>query len=177
MQFPESWLRTFVDPKLSTDELSHALTMAGLELESLPPVALVGAELPPAEAGGAPFAIKLSKLRGVESQGMLCSARELKLSEDHSGLMILPTDTPIGRDIRQTLNLDDTVFEIKLTPNKADCLSVFGVARETAAITGAPLHALEMPPVEVQSDEIWRVKLLTPGLCARFSDHLMRAVT
>jgi phenylalanyl-tRNA synthetase beta chain len=230
MQFPESWLRTFVDPKLSTDELSHALTMAGLEVESLAPVAppttkivvgqvlevakhpnadklnvcqvdagtgetltivcgapnvspgikvpvaLVGAELPPAEAGGAPFAIKLSKLRGVESQGMLCSARELKLSEDHSGLLILPADTPIGQDIRQTLNLDDTVFEIKLTPNKADCLSVFGVARETAAITGAPLHALEMPPVAVTLNEILPVKVLAPDLCGRFSGRVIRGV-
>jgi phenylalanyl-tRNA synthetase beta chain len=230
MQFPESWLRTFVDPKLSTDELSHALTMAGLEVEGLAPVAppttkivvgqvlevakhpnadklhvcqvdagtgetltivcgapnvspgikvpvaLVGAELPPAEAGGAPFAIKLSKLRGVESQGMLCSARELKLSEDHSGLLILPADTPIGQDIRQTLNLDDTVFEIKLTPNKADCLSVFGVARETAAITGAPLHALEMPPVAVSINEILPVKVLAPDLCGRFSGRVIRGV-
>jgi phenylalanyl-tRNA synthetase beta chain len=140
------------------------------------PVALVGAELPPAEAGGAPFAIKLSKLRGVESQGMLCSARELKLSEDHSGLLILPADTPIGQDIRQTLNLDDTVFEIKLTPNKADCLSVFGVARETAAITGAPLHALEMPPVAVTIDEILPVKVLAPDLCGRFSGRVIRGV-
>ena len=230
MQFPESWLRTFVDPKLSTDELSHALTMAGLEVEGLTPVAppttkivvgqvlevakhpnadklnvcqvdagtgetltivcgapnvspgikvpvaLVGAELPPAEAGGAPFAIKLSKLRGVESQGMLCSARELKLSEDHSGLLILPANTPIGQDIRQTLNLDDTVFEIKLTPNKADCLSVFGVARETAAITGAPLHALKMPPVAVSIDEILPVKVLAPDLCGRFSGRVIRGV-
>lgn len=140
------------------------------------PVALVGAELPPAEAGGAPFAIKLSKLRGVESQGMLCSARELKLSEDHSGLLILPADTPIGQDIRQTLNLDDTVFEIKLTPNKADCLSVFGVARETAAITGAPLHALEMPPVDVTINEVLPVKVLAPDLCGRFSGRVIRGV-
>ncbi|MFT4506601.1 phenylalanine--tRNA ligase subunit beta [Caballeronia sp. 15711] len=230
MQFPESWLRTFVDPKLSTDELSHALTMAGLEVEGLAPVAppttkivvgqvlevakhpnadklnvcqvdagtgetltivcgapnvspgikvpvaLVGAELPPAEAGGAPFAIKLSKLRGVESQGMLCSARELKLSEDHSGLLIVPADTPIGQDIRQTLNLDDTVFEIKLTPNKADCLSVFGIARETAAITGAPLHALEMPPVDVTINEVLPVKVLAPDLCGRFSGRVIRGV-
>lgn len=230
MQFPESWLRTFVDPKLSTDELSHALTMAGLEVEGLAPVAppttkivvgqvlevakhpnadklnvcqvdagtgetltivcgapnvapgikvpvaLVGAELPPAEAGGAPFAIKLSKLRGVESQGMLCSARELKLSEDHSGLMILSADTPIGEDIRKTLNLDDTVFEIKLTPNKADCLSVFGVARETAAITGAPLHALDIKPVTAILDEILPVKVSAPDLCGRFSGRVIRGV-
>jgi phenylalanyl-tRNA synthetase beta chain len=230
MQFPESWLRSFVDPALSTDELSHALTMAGLEVEGLQPVAppttkivvgqvlevakhpnadklnvcqvdagtgetlnvvcgapnvspgikvpvaLVGAQLPPAEAGGEPFAINLSKLRGVESQGMLCSARELKLSEDHSGLLILPADTPIGQDIRETLNLDDTVFEIKLTPNKADCLSVFGVARETAAITGAPLKALDMPPVAAALDEKLPVKILAPDLCGRFSGRVIRGV-
>ncbi|WP_133648109.1 phenylalanine--tRNA ligase subunit beta [Paraburkholderia flava] len=230
MQFPESWLRTFVDPQLTTDQLSHALTMAGLEVEGLRPVApptskivvgqvlevvkhpdadklnvcqvdagtgttlnivcgapnvapgikvpvaLVGAELPPAEEGGAPFAIKLSKLRGVESQGMLCSARELKLSEDHSGLLILPEATPIGQDIRETLNLDDTVFEIKLTPNKADCLSVFGVARETAAITGAPLHPLDIHPVAVTLNETLPVKISAPDLCGRFSGRVIRGV-
>lgn len=230
MLFPESWLRSFVDPKLTTDELAHALTMAGLEVEGLSPaapptskivvgrvlevvkhpgadklnvcqvdagtgatlnivcgapnvapgikvpVALVGAELPPAEEGGKPFAIKLSKLRGVESQGMLCSARELKLSEDHSGLLILPEDTPIGQDIRETLNLDDTIFEIKLTPNKADCLSVYGVARETAAITGAPLEAPVFPKVEVKLDEKLPVKISAPDLCGRFSGRVIRGV-
>ena len=230
MQFPESWLRIFVDPQMTTDELSHALTMAGLEVEGLwsaapatkkivvgrvlevvkhpdadklnvchvdagtgatlnivcgapnvapgikVPVALVGAELPPAEEGGAPFAIKLSKLRGVESQGMLCSARELKLSEDHSGLLILPEDTPIGQDIRETLNLDDTIFEIKLTPNKADCLSVFGVARETSAITGAPLHALDIKPATVKLNEILPVRISAPDLCGRFSGRVIRGV-
>ncbi|AGK46771.1 phenylalanine--tRNA ligase, beta subunit [Burkholderia thailandensis MSMB121] len=230
MQFPESWLRTFVDPQLTTDELSHALTMAGLEVESLRPaapptekivvgrvlevvkhpdadklnvcqvdagtgatlqivcgapnvapgikvpVALVGAKLPPAEEGGAPFAIKLSKLRGVESQGMLCSARELKLSEDHSGLMILPEDTPVGQDIRDALNLDDTVFEIKLTPNKADCLSVFGIARETAAITGAPLVAPDIRPVLAELTETLPVRISAPDLCGRFSGRVIRGV-
>ncbi|CAG4910504.1 phenylalanine--tRNA ligase subunit beta [Paraburkholderia saeva] len=230
MLFPESWLRSFVDPQMTTDELSHALTMAGLEVEGLTPaapptskivvgrvlevvkhpdadklnvcqvdagtgatlnivcgapnvapgikvpVALVGAQLPPAEEGGAPFAIKLSKLRGVESQGMLCSARELKLSEDHSGLMILPEDTPIGQDIRETLNLDDTIFEIKLTPNKADCLSVFGVARETSAITGTPLKPLEIKPVAVKLDETLPVKISAPDLCGRFSGRVIRGV-
>jgi phenylalanyl-tRNA synthetase beta chain len=230
MQFPESWLRTFVDPQLTTEELSHALTMAGLEVESLRPaapptskivvgrvlevvkhpdadklnvcqvdagtgsalnivcgapnvapgikvpVALVGAQLPPAEEGGAPFVIKLSKLRGVQSEGMLCSARELKLSEDHSGLMILPEDTPIGQDIRETLNLDDTVFEIKLTPNKADCLSVFGVARETAAITGAALKPLAIAPVDVKLNDRLPVKIAAPDLCGRFSGRVIRGV-
>ncbi|CAM2192414.1 phenylalanine--tRNA ligase subunit beta [Paraburkholderia kururiensis] len=230
MQFPESWLRTFVDPQLTTEELSHALTMAGLEVEGLRPaapptskivvgrvlevvkhpdadklnvcqvdagtgatlnivcgapnvapgikvpVALVGAQLPPAEEGGAPFAIKLSKLRGVESQGMLCSARELKLSEDHSGLLILPEDTPIGQDIREALNLDDTVFEIKLTPNKADCLSVFGIARETAAITGAPLKAPQFKAAEVKLADTLPVRVSAPDLCGRFSGRVIRGV-
>jgi phenylalanyl-tRNA synthetase beta chain len=230
MQFPESWLRTFVDPQLTTEELSHALTMAGLEVESLRPaapptskivvgrvlevvkhpdadklnvcqvdagtgsvlnivcgapnvapgikvpVALVGAQLPPAEEGGAPFMIKLSKLRGVQSEGMLCSARELKLSEDHSGLMILPEDTPIGQDIREALNLDDTIFEIKLTPNKADCLSVFGVAREAAAITGAPLSPLAIEPVAAKLNERLPVKIAAPDLCGRFSGRVIRGV-
>jgi phenylalanyl-tRNA synthetase beta chain len=230
MQFPESWLRTFVDPQLTTEELSHALTMAGLEVESLRPaapptskivvgrvlevvkhsdadklnvcqvdagtgsvlnivcgapnvapgikvpVALLGAQLPPAEEGGAPFMIKLSKLRGVQSEGMLCSARELKLSEDHSGLMILPEDTPIGQDIREALNLDDTIFEIKLTPNKADCLSVFGVAREAAAITGAPLSPLAIEPVAAKLNERLPVKIAAPDLCGRFSGRVIRGV-
>ena len=230
MQFPESWLRTFVDPQLTTAQLSHALTMAGLEVEDLRPVApptskivvgrvlevvkhpdadklnvcqvdagtgatlnivcgapnvspgikvpvaLVGAQLPPAEEGGAPFAIKLSKLRGVESQGMLCSARELKLSEDHSGLLILPEDTPIGQDIRETLKLDDTIFEVKLTPNKADCLSVFGIARETAAITGAPLKPVDIKPAPVALNETLPVKISAPDLCGRFSGRVIRGV-
>lgn len=230
MQFAESWLRSFVDPPLSTEALSHALTMAGLEVEALAPVApptskivvgkvlevvkhpnadklnvcqvdvgtgqtltivcgapnvvpgikvptaLVGATLPPAEAGGAPFKIKLSKLRGVESQGMLCSARELKLSDDHSGLLVLPDDTQIGRDIRDVLQLDDMIFEIKLTPNKADCLSVFGIARETAAITGAPLNAPSYHPVPVTCDARLPVCIEAPQLCGRFSGRVIRNV-
>ena len=230
MQFPESWLRSFVDPALSTDALAHALTMAGLEVEGLRPVApptsnivvgkvletakhpnadklnicqvdvgtghnltivcgapnvapgikvpcaLVGAQLPPAEEGGAPFEIKLSQLRGVESQGMLCSARELKLSEDHGGLLILPDDAQIGQDIRDTLKLDDTIFEIKLTPNKADCLSVFGIAREVAAITGAPLLNPAFPAAKVSLDERLPVTLSAPDLCGRFSGRVIRHV-
>ncbi|HRP64934.1 MAG TPA: phenylalanine--tRNA ligase subunit beta, partial [Thauera sp.] len=97
------------------------------------PCARVGAVLP------GDFAIKAAKLRGVESFGMLCSARELGLSEDHAGLYALPADAPIGMDIRAYLELDDTLFTIKLTPNRADCLSLTGVARELAAITGAAL--------------------------------------
>jgi Phenylalanyl-tRNA synthetase beta subunit len=90
--------------------------------------------------------------------------------------MILPEDTPIGQDIRETLKLDDTVFEIKLTPNKADCLSVFGVARETSAITGAALRPLEIRPVEVKLNETLPVKISAPDLCGRFSGRVIRGV-
>ena len=86
-----------------------------------------------ARRGRQALLIKVGKLRGVESQGMLCSARELKLSDDHGGLLELPLDAPLGQDIRQYLNLDDTLFTLKLTPNLAHCLSVYGVAREVAA--------------------------------------------
>ncbi len=230
MQFPESWLRTFVDPQLTTDELSHALTMAGLEVESLRPVAplttgivvghvlevvkhpnadklrvcqvdvgtgsaltivcgapnvtpgikvpaaLVGAQLPAVDQGGAPFIIKLSKLRGIESQGMLCSARELALSEEQSGLLILPEDALVGQDIRQALHLDDTIFEIKLTPNKADCLSIYGIARETAAITEASLMPVEIYPAHVELNDTLPVRISAPDLCGRFSGRVIRGV-
>ncbi len=190
MQFSESWLRQYVNPDMTTEQLSHALTMAGLEVEETRPLAppftqvvvaeileaaqhpdadrlrvckvnaggetlqivcgapnarvgikipcaLVGAQLPPSEEGGKPFAIKLGKLRGVESQGMLCSGRELGIGQDSEGIMELAPDAPVGKDIREHLKLDDTIFVIKLTPNKADCLSILGVARECYAITCA----------------------------------------
>lgn len=231
MQFSESWLRSFVNPdKISTDALSHSLTMAGLEVEEVGPVAppfdkvvvarvlsterhpdadrlnvcevdagtganlqivcgapnvapgilvpcaLVGAVLPPAEAGGKPFEIKVGKLRGVDSYGMLCSARELKLSEDHGGLMILPEDAKVGQNIREYLDLDDQVFVIKLTPNKADCLSIHGVAREVAALTGAALHLPEMKPVAVTLADKLPVRISAPDLCGRFSGRVIRGV-
>jgi phenylalanyl-tRNA synthetase beta chain len=110
------------------------------------PCALAGAVLPPGEDGKA-FEIKVGKLRGVESQGMLCSARELKLSEDHGGLLALPDDAPIGQDFRDYYQLDDRRFTIKLTPNKADCLSVLGVAREVSALTSVSLQQPDCAPV------------------------------
>ena len=91
------------------------------------PLATVGAELPPG-ADGKPFKIGVGKLRGVESFGMLCSARELKLSDDHGGLLELGGDAVVGTDIRKHLLLDDTLFTLKLTPNLGHCLSVYGIA-------------------------------------------------
>jgi phenylalanyl-tRNA synthetase beta chain len=229
MQFPESWLRSFCNPSLSTQQLADTLTMAGLEVEDLKPVAppfsnivvgeikeavqhpnadrlrvckvdvgqselldivcgapnaragirvpcaLVGAELPPGE-DGKPFVIKVGKLRGVESQGMLCSARELKLSDDHGGLLELAMDAPLGQNIREHLNLDDTLFTLKLTPNLAHCLSVYGVAREVSALTGEPLQSPSFPPVAVGNADKLAVKVSAPDLCGRFSGRVIRNV-
>ncbi len=229
MQFPESWLRSFCNPALTTEQLAHTLTMAGLEVEELKPVApafskivvgeicqaeqhpnadrlrvckvdvgsgtlldivcgapnarvgirvpcaLVGAELPPGE-DGKPFTIKVGQLRGVESQGMLCSAKELQLADDHGGLLELAADAPLGEDIRSYLHLDDTLFTLKLTPNLAHCLSVYGVAREVSALTGAPLIKPEFPPVSVHNSETVKVKISAPDLCGRFSGRIVRNV-
>lgn len=229
MQFSENWLRSMVDPTMSSSELSHLLTMSGLEVEEVEPVAppftnvvvaevkevakhpdadrlnvcqvdvgtgtllnivcgapnvragmkaicaKAGAVLPPG-ADGKPFAIKVGKLRGVESQGMMCSAKELKISEESSGLMELPADAPVGADIRDYLGLDDLKFTIKLTPNKADCLSVLGVAREVSALTGTPLHVPTTKQVAVNTDEKLPVKISAPDLCGRFSGRVIRGL-
>ena len=140
------------------------------------PCALVGAELPPAEAGGKPFMIKVGKLRGVESQGMLCSGRELGLGDDHEGILELPADAPIGQDIREYLDLDDQIFIIKLTPNKADCLSLVGMAREVSAITGAALCAPKWIPPTVTIKDQRKVTVESAELCGRFAGRVIRDV-
>ncbi len=134
------------------------------------PCALAGAQLP----GG--FAIREAKMRGVVSQGMLCSARELGLSEDHEGLLILPADAPVGRDLRRYLLLDERKITIKLTPNRGDCLSVVGVARELAAITGVPLRAPSFASVTATIDDRLAVRVLAPDLCGRFSGRVIRGL-
>jgi len=140
------------------------------------PCAMVGAELPPAEVGGKPFMIKVGKLRGVESQGMLCSGRELGLGDDHEGILELPADAPIGEDIRKYLDLDDQVFVIKLTPNKADCLSLVGMAREVSAITGAALCTPKWNAPAVSVDEKRKVTVESKELCGRFAGRVIRGV-
>ena len=140
------------------------------------PCAMVGAELPPAEAGGKPFMIKVGKLRGVESQGMLCSGRELGLGDDHEGILELPQDAPVGKDIREYLDLDDQIFVIKLTPNKADCLSLLGMAREVSAITGADLCAPKWSVPANAIDEKRKVTVENTDLCGRFAGRVIRGV-
>ena len=232
MQFPESWLREFCDPPLSTTQLAELLTMSGMEVEALRavappftrivvgeivealqhpnadklrvcrvdagvhskdgplqvvcgapnarvgirvPLALIGAELPAGDDGKA-FQIGVGKLRGVDSFGMLCSARELKLSEDHGGLLELAADAPLGADVRQVLNLDDHLFTLKLTPNLAHGLSVYGIAREVAALTGAPLKTPLIAPVDVSNDARLPVQIVAKDLCGRFSGRVVRGV-
>ena len=141
------------------------------------PCALVGAELPPAKEGASePFRIEVGKIRGVESRGMLCSARELKLSDDHEGLLVLDAGAKVGADLRQQLQLDDTIFTLKLTPNLGHALSVYGIAREVAAITGAPLKAPSLPAVPVDSDATLPVRIEAPDLCGRFSGRIVSGV-
>jgi phenylalanyl-tRNA synthetase beta chain len=108
------------------------------------PLALVGTELGSLE-------VKTAVVRGVESRGMLCSAKELGLSEDHSGLLELPAQAKAGQDLRKVLDLDEQVLTFKLTPNRADCLSILGIAREVAALTGAALKAPAIKAVPARS--------------------------
>jgi phenylalanyl-tRNA synthetase beta chain len=107
---------------------------------------------------------------------MLCSARELQLSDDHGGLLELAADAPIGADVREVLRLDDTLFTLKLTPNLAHALSVYGVARELSALTGAPLKAPAFAPVPPANDAKLKVKVSAPDLCGRFSGRVVRNV-
>ena len=140
------------------------------------PCALAGASLPAAEVGGKPLLIKVGKLRGVESQGMLCSGRELGLGDDHTGIYELPADAPIGEDIRQYLHLDEQIFVVKLTPNKADCLSLFGMAREVAAITKAPLKHPPLQALAISIPDQLKVNILAADLCGRFAGRIIRGV-
>jgi phenylalanyl-tRNA synthetase beta chain len=140
------------------------------------PLALVGAQLPPAEEGGAAFEIKVGKLRGVESFGMLCSARELKLGDEHGGLLELAADAPVGQDIREHLLLDDMLFTLKLTPNLGHALSVYGIARELSALTGSPLRTPACPPVPPTQARSLPVKVEASDLCGRFSGRTVLGV-
>ena len=222
MKFSENWLRTFVNPPLVSRALAEAMTMSGVEVELVEPVAppfdrVVVAEVlevqkhPAADrltvcrvgAGGAPLQvvcgapnvragmrvplaqigarlpgieIKQAKVRGIESNGMLCSARELGLAADASGLLVLPADAPPGADIRQYLELDDQLFTIKPTPNRGDCLSVFGFAREAAAITGSALTSAPTAAVPAASSDRIEIVLDDKTGCPRYCGRIVRGV-
>jgi phenylalanyl-tRNA synthetase beta chain len=223
MKFSEQWLRTMVNPSLSSEELSRLLTMAGLEVEELDPVApefssVVIAEILTAEKHpdadrlqvltvstgegeplqivcGAPnarvglkapcalvgaklpvFDIKRAKVRGVESFGMMCSAKELGIAEESGGLLELPADAPVGRDIRDWLSLNDNLYTLKLTPNRCDCLSIRGIAREVAALTGAAMTAPSSTPVDAAHDEEKSVRVENAQACPRYTGRIVRGV-
>ena len=227
MQFSENWLRSFVDTKLNSAELSQALTMAGLEVEDEQPAgaifthvvigeiveaakhpdadrlqlckvnvakvgtkseilqivcgasnarvgikvpcALVGAELPG-------ISIKQAKVRGVDSFGMLCSSKELGFSAEAEGLLELPADAKVGTDIRDYLNLNDNLLTLKLTPNRADCLSIVGIARDVAAITGDSLIGINLQLNTVKSANKKTVKVTATNACPAYYGRVIEGV-
>jgi phenylalanyl-tRNA synthetase beta chain len=133
-------------------------------------LATVGANLPEN------LAIKAAKLRGVESFGMLCSARELKLSEDSAGILELPADAPVGQSLRDYLQLDDTILELNVTANRGDAMSIIGVAREVAALTRASLTGPRIDPLEAAHPDRFAVRLEAPTACPRFVGCIIRGV-
>ncbi len=138
---------------------------AGLKV----PCARPGAKLPGIE-------IKVAKVRGVESFGMLCSTRELGLEGAADGLMVLPDDAPVGEDFRSWLNLDDTLITLKLTPNRADCLSMQGLAREIGAITGAPVNLPQAGAVQPTIGDTMAVQVAAPEACPRYLARVVRGI-
>ncbi len=224
MKFSGNWLRTFVNPALTSAELSHLLTMAGLEVEGMDAVApafnnvvvaqvlevvkhpnadrlnvcqvnvgeaqpitivcgasnvAVGVKVPCARIGAVlpgDFNIKQAKVRSVESFGMLCSAKELGLAETSDGLWLLPDDATVGKTIREYLDLDDQLFTLKLTPNRSDCSSLFGIAREVSALTGTPCQPLDIKVASVASNEKLSIKVDDAAACPAYYGRLIRGV-
>ena len=224
MRFSESWLREWVNPDITTDEMSHQLSMAGLEVDSVETaaplfdgvvvgeilsrdqhpdadklgvcqvnigaeenlqivcgasnaaagmkvvVATVGAKLP------GDFKIKKAKLRGVESLGMICSASELGLAESSDGIMSLAADAPIGKDFRDFLTLDDALIEVDLTPDRGDCLSLAGIAREISVINDVELHLPDIKPVEPVHNETFPVDVQDPEGCPRYVCRIIKNI-
>jgi phenylalanyl-tRNA synthetase beta chain len=134
------------------------------------PMALVGARLPDGHK------IRRSRIRGVESQGMLCSAQELGLGEDADGIMNLDPGAPVGEPLSRHLNLDDVVIDIELTPNRGDCLGISGVAREIGVINKVPLGGPSAQPMMPEIDDRFPVHLDTPEHCARYVGRVIRGI-
>ncbi len=220
-----NWLKEFVDVDLPPEELSHRLTMAGLEVDAMDYLGAgldtvivaqlesverhpdadrltlcqvaIGNETLPVVCGATnhqvgdlvalaqvgsllpgEFKIKKSKIRGQVSMGMLCSEKELGLAEETAGIMILPSGLPLGQPVFEALGLKDVRFELGLTPNRPDCLSIVGVAREVAAIVGRPLQIVHQAPVEegAPCSDSTSVCLEESGLCPRYAARLIRGV-
>ncbi len=224
MRFSESWLREWVNPPLAAQALCDQLSMAGLEVDALEPVAsafsgvaiglvqaadphpdatklrvcrvdlgeeeplqivcgaanvAAGQRVPVARVGAVlpnNFKIKKAKLRGVASQGMICSASELGLAETSDGIMTLPTDAPVGQDFREWLALDDHAIELDLTPDRSDCLSLAGVAREVGVLNRLSVTEPAAKPVPPVQDDRYRVELDAPAACPRYLCRVVRGL-
>ena len=224
MKFSEKWLREWVNPSVSTDKLSEQLSMAGLEVDGVEPVAaefsgvVVGevvecGQHPDADklqitkinvgddelldiVCGAPncrqgikvavakvgavlpgnFKIKKAKLRGQPSFGMLCSFSELGITDDHDGILELPLDAPIGEDIREYLQLDDVTIEVDLTPNRADCLGIKGLAREVGVLNKTSVIEPPVPAVTPSITESRNIELLAPEACPRYLGRVIKNI-
>ncbi|ALO46271.1 phenylalanine--tRNA ligase subunit beta [Pseudohongiella spirulinae] len=138
------------------------------------PYATIGAQLPGKD--GKTFAIKKARLRGVESHGMLCSAEELGMAESSDGLLPLPADAPVGENVRDYLQLDDIYFELDLTPNRGDCLSIRGLAREIATLNNQPFKEIINSNVPAQIDDTFPVRIDAPDACTRYLGRVIRDV-
>ena len=224
MQISEAWLRSYVNPDVSTEKLVEQLTMAGLEVGSVEPASAhfsgvvvgevlamqqhpdadrlrvclvnvggaeplqivcgasnvrVGLKIPAALCGAVlpgDFKIKKSKLRGQESFGMLCSEKELGLAVDAHGLMELADDAPVGIDIREYLLLNDSIIEVDLTPNRADCLSVEGLAREIALLNSLDWSVTQVQPVAIGHTDGLNVSVEATEACPRYLGRLIKGV-
>jgi len=224
MKFSEAWLREWVNPKLDTQQLAEQLTMAGLEVDSVEPVAAgfsgvvvaevlsvethpdadklrvcqvaagedaplqivcgapnvcAGMKAPLATVGGRmpdDMKIRKAKLRGIVSHGMLCSARELGLSDEHQGLMDLPADAPVGSDLRDYLGLNDVTIDVDLTPNRGDCLGMEGVAREVGALTRTDLTPPAFESVAAAIADQLPIDVQSPEACPRYLGRVIRGI-
>ncbi len=224
MKFSEKWLREWVNPAASQDELCEQLSMAGLEVDGVEPVAgdfsgvVVGevvecGQHPNADklrvtkinvgedelldiVCGAPncrlglkvavakvgavlpgdFKIKKAKLRGEPSFGMLCSFSELGISDDHSGIIELPLDAPIGADIRDYLELNDVTIEVDLTPNRADCLGLRGIAREVGVLNNTDVTEPTVEAVAPTIEDKLAITLSAPEACPRYLGRVVKGV-
>ena len=224
MKFSEAWLREWVNPRLDTQQLADQLTMAGLEVDSVEPVAAgfsgvvvaevlsvethpdadklrvcqvaagedaplqivcgapnvcAGMKAPLATVGGRmpdDMKIRKAKLRGIVSHGMLCSARELGLSDEHQGLMDLPADAPVGSDLRDYLGLNDVTIDVDLTPNRGDCLGMEGVAREVGALTRTDLTPPAFESVAAAIADQLPIDVQSPEACPRYLGRVIRGI-
>ena len=134
------------------------------------PLATLGAILP------GDFKIKQSKLRGVESFGMLCSEKELGLAETSQGLMELANDAPLGQNIRQYLQLDDQCIEVDLTPNRSDCLSIAGIARELGVLNQCDVNAIQIKPVAASIKDVFNVEVTATQACPRYLSRIVKNI-